>query len=193
MSDNRRVLSAKERELLELRGCSAVSWDDITVSHDFRPEQLRNVRFEGRTSIGSRTRISDSTIANYTIGNDCQIDDVLRMECRHASTFGEGVGVGGADAAHRIHPHIPHLLGGVKQTVFAGDTHTLKQRKSSPAAKTDIKIAQIIVKIYLIRPPALHKNRPSGDEGKGAAVAFKNTRALEHQIYPMIKMGKRLA
>jgi hypothetical protein len=93
MNDNRRILSAKERALLEQRGCSAVSWDDVTVSHDFRPEQLRNVRFEGYTSIGSRTRISDSTIANYDIGNDCCIDDVLRMECRHTSTFGEGVGV----------------------------------------------------------------------------------------------------
>ena len=93
MSANRRVLSSEERVLLEQRGCSALSWDDVTVSDDFRPEQLRNVRFEGRTSIGSRTRISDSTIANYAIGNDCHIDDVLRMECRHASTFGEGVGV----------------------------------------------------------------------------------------------------
>ncbi len=93
MSANRRVLSSEERVLLEQRGCSALSWDDVTVSDDFRPEQLRNVRFEGRTSIGSRTRISDSTIANYIIGDDCHIDDVLRMECRHASTFGEGVGV----------------------------------------------------------------------------------------------------
>ena len=93
MSDNRRVLSQEERTLLEQRGCSALSWDEVTVTADFRPEQLRNVRFEGRTSIGSRTRISDSTIANYIIGNDCHIDDVLRMECRHASTFGEGVGV----------------------------------------------------------------------------------------------------
>ena len=93
MSANRRVLNSEERVLLEQRGCSALSWDDVTVSDDFRPEQLRNVRFEGRTSIGSRTRISDSTIANYAIGDDCHIDDVLRMECRHASTFGEGVGV----------------------------------------------------------------------------------------------------
>lgn len=93
MSDKQRALSAEERTMLEQRGCSALSWDEVTVSDDFRPEQLRNVRFEGRTSIGSRTRISDSTIANYAIGNDCCIDDVLRMECRHASTFGEGVGV----------------------------------------------------------------------------------------------------
>ena len=93
MSNNRRALSAEERTILEQRGCSALSWDEVTVSEDFRPEQLRNVRFEGRTSIGSRTRISDSTIANYSIGSDCCIDDVLRMECRHATTFGEGVGV----------------------------------------------------------------------------------------------------
>ena len=70
MSDNRRVLSQEERMLLEQRGCSALSWDEVTVTADFRPEQLRNVRFEGRTSIGSHTRISDSTIANYIIGND---------------------------------------------------------------------------------------------------------------------------
>ena len=93
MNNNRRVLSAEERTILEQRGCSALSWDEVTVAVDFRPEQLRNVRFEGRTSIGSRTRISDSTLANYHIGDDCHIDDVLRMECRHASTFGEGVGV----------------------------------------------------------------------------------------------------
>ena len=93
MNDNRRALSAYERSMLEQRGCSALSWDEVTVAEDFRPDQLRNVRFEGRTSIGSRTRISDSTIANYTIGDDCHIDDVLRMECRRASTFGEGVGV----------------------------------------------------------------------------------------------------
>ena len=93
MNETRRALTIEERALLEQRGCSALSWDDVTVSEDFRPEQLRNVRFEGATSIGSRTRISDSTISNYTIGDDCHIDDVLRMECRHASSFGEGVGV----------------------------------------------------------------------------------------------------
>ena len=65
----------------------------MMVAHDFEPKQLRSVRFEGRVTIGSRTRISDTTIANYHIGDDCHIDDVLRMECRHRSSFGEGVGV----------------------------------------------------------------------------------------------------
>ena len=44
-------------------------------------------------TIGSATRISDSTISNYAIGDSCLIDDVLRMECRQSTTFGEGVKV----------------------------------------------------------------------------------------------------
>ena len=88
-----RVTTAEERAALAMRGCYTEAWDKVLVSEDFTPEQLRNVRFEGEVTIGSRTRITDSTIANYTIGDDCIIDDVLRMECRHASTFGEGVKV----------------------------------------------------------------------------------------------------
>ena len=88
-----RLLTAQERDALNGRGCYAENWDDILVSHDFRVEQLRSVRFEGRAIIGSNTLITDSTIANYTIGDNCHIDDALRIECRHESTFGEGVGV----------------------------------------------------------------------------------------------------
>ena len=88
-----RVTTAEERAALAMRGCYAEAWDKVLVSEDFSVEQLRNVRLEGEVTIGSRTRIIDSTIANYTIGNDCIIDDVLRMECRHTSTFGQGVKV----------------------------------------------------------------------------------------------------
>ena len=97
MSDELRHITLKEREALALRGCYAEEWDNVVVAHDFRVEQLRNVRFEGRVSIGSSTRIYDSTIANYDIGKNCLIDDVLRMECRHSSTFGEGVEVSAAN------------------------------------------------------------------------------------------------
>ena len=90
---NRRVTTVEERAALALRGCYAEEWDKVLVAEDFEVQQLRNVRFEGSVTIGARTRISDSTISNYHIGNDCIIDDVLRMECRHASSFGEGVGV----------------------------------------------------------------------------------------------------
>ena len=54
-------------------------------------EQLRNVRLEGEIRIGSGSHISYSTLRNYTIGNNCHIDSVLRMECRHSSLFGNGV------------------------------------------------------------------------------------------------------
>lgn len=61
------------------------------VSEDFSPEQLRNVRFEGDVTIGSNTVISYSKICNYSIGDNCYIDSVLRLECRHDSLFGGGV------------------------------------------------------------------------------------------------------
>lgn len=88
-----RLTTAEERATLQSRGCYAEDWGRVLVSEDFCTEQLRNVRFEGAVTIGSNTRISDSTISNYEIGSGCVIDDVLRMECRHASSFGEGVGV----------------------------------------------------------------------------------------------------
>ena len=88
-----RLTTAEERATLQSRGCYAEDWGRVLVSEDFCTEQLRNVRFEGAVTIGSNTRISDSTISNYEIGSGCVIDDVLRMECRLASSFGEGVGV----------------------------------------------------------------------------------------------------
>ena len=88
-----RLITDGQREILQLRGCYAEDWNRVLVSDDFDTEQLRNVRFEGDVTIGSNTKISDSTISNYHIGNNCIIDDVLRMECRHLSSFGEGVSV----------------------------------------------------------------------------------------------------
>ena len=93
MMEGYRLTSVAEREALHLRGCYAEEWDRVWVSEDFSPMQLRNVRFEGSASIGSKTLVSDSTISNYHIGSNCIIDDVLRMECRKESSFGEGVSV----------------------------------------------------------------------------------------------------
>ena len=76
---------------MEQRGCWAENWERVMVAHDFTVEQLRGVRFEGNVAIGSKSYISYSTICNYSIGNNCHIDSVLRLECRHASTFGNGV------------------------------------------------------------------------------------------------------
>ena len=86
-----RHISEVERSALRQRGCWAESWDRVLVAEDFSPEQLRNVRFEGDVTIGSNTLISYSKIRNYQIGNNCYIDSVLRLECRHESLFGGGV------------------------------------------------------------------------------------------------------
>ena len=86
-----RVLTIAEQEALLQRGCWADDWSVIGVAEDFRVEQLRSVRFVGAVTIGSNTIITSSTIGNYHIGDNCHIDSVLRMECRHASTFGNGV------------------------------------------------------------------------------------------------------
>ena len=91
--ENRRNLSSQERTLLEARGCFAEEWDNILVAPSFRVEQLRNVRFGGHVSIGANTFISDAVIRNYDIGQRCTIESVMRLECRHATTFGEGVRV----------------------------------------------------------------------------------------------------
>ena len=86
-----RSLTNQEREILQLQGCSASCWDQVMVSDDFRTEQLQRVRLIGEVHIGSNSHITHSTIANYHIGNNCYIDSVLRIECRHSSTFGNGV------------------------------------------------------------------------------------------------------
>ena len=86
-----RHLTIEEQHTLEQRGCWAECWEQIVVADDFCVGQLQNVRLYGKVEIGSNTYITFSTIANYRIGNNCRIDSVLRMECRHASTFGNGV------------------------------------------------------------------------------------------------------
>lgn len=92
MSQMRR-LTAEERVELQQRGCRAESWDGVLVSEDFAVEQVSNVRFSGSVSIGSRSIIRDVSIRNYAIATDCHIEAVMCMECRHASSFGEGVEV----------------------------------------------------------------------------------------------------
>ncbi len=89
----RRLLTAEERAALEQRGCIADNWDDVQVAPEFEVTQLRNVRFEGQVSIGAKSRITDAVICNYAIGDNCLIESVTRMECRHSTRFGEGVRV----------------------------------------------------------------------------------------------------
>ncbi len=88
-----RNITEAECRSLEQRGCSATSWSDILVSDDFAVEQLRNVRFGGGVEIGRGAIIADSYVANYVIGEQSVVEGVGRLECRSASSFGNGVSV----------------------------------------------------------------------------------------------------
>ncbi len=93
MSTRYRVLSPEEILRLEQRGNRAEDWSQVVVSTDFCPEQVCDCRFEGRVEIGANTTLIGSTIHNYRFGEGCHIEQVLRMECRHRSGFGNGVKV----------------------------------------------------------------------------------------------------
>ncbi len=88
-----RNITPQERQQLELQGCNATNWDDVWVSDDFTTDQLSAVRFSGCVEIESGARIVDSYIANYTICEDAVVEGVTRLECRQASSFGNGVAV----------------------------------------------------------------------------------------------------
>ena len=88
-----RTLTAAEITALEALGNSAEEWSQVRVAEDFRPEQLRNSRLEGRVEIASAARIIHSRVCNYRIGERSIVEDVTALECRHRSTFGNGVGV----------------------------------------------------------------------------------------------------
>lgn len=90
---NLRNISDLERRTLELRGCMAESWESVYVSDDFTTDQLFAVLFGGRVELGRGVRISRSYVANYSIGEGSTIDSVARLECRHASSFGNGTRV----------------------------------------------------------------------------------------------------
>ena len=93
MNNNFRELRTEEKETLIARQCTAESWKNIKVAEDFSPLLLYGCRFVGRVSIGNNVRIINSTIKNYVIGDNTVIDSVSRLECRHRSAFGNGVGV----------------------------------------------------------------------------------------------------
>ena len=115
-----RCLSDKEIEILELRGCSADTWNTVEVKDTFLPERLRNVRFSGKIRLGENNGKTDfngtlfkpsgifncdirncivgdnvylsniGTLANYTIDDDVFIENVGVLVVSGMSTFGNG-------------------------------------------------------------------------------------------------------
>ncbi|MEG2369819.1 MAG: DUF4954 family protein [Alistipes sp.] len=88
-----RKLTAPEINRAEVLGNSAADWSTIEVSEDFVCEQLVSSRLEGHVRLGSHARIIHSKVCNYTLAEETLIDGVTALECRHRSSFGNGVGV----------------------------------------------------------------------------------------------------
>jgi len=87
-----RALRDAEIEKLQAQGCTATDWQSISVTKDFRPERVRQVRFSGEIRIGRLdgdvtlpggvrlpTGLYRSSIHNCTIGENVYIADVGRL------------------------------------------------------------------------------------------------------------------
>lgn len=88
-----RYMTPAEISAAESLGSSAEAWSQVRVSEDFTPFQLLQSHLEGTVEIGSGARIIRSRVCNYRIGEGALIEGVTALECRHRSTFGNGVGV----------------------------------------------------------------------------------------------------
>lgn len=88
-----RHLTSDEIAVLEAYGSSAADWSSVEVAGDFQPAQIRNVRFEGSVRLAPHVRIRNARILNYDIGAETVIEDVTALECRQASSFGNGTPV----------------------------------------------------------------------------------------------------
>ncbi|MBQ8916320.1 MAG: DUF4954 family protein [Alistipes sp.] len=88
-----RRLTHTEIEAVKALGNYAEDWSEVYVSEDFRPEQLQQSRLSGRVELASEARIIGSTVANYRIGARTLVEQVTALQCRHRSTFGNGVKV----------------------------------------------------------------------------------------------------
>lgn len=88
-----RPLTAAEITRLESAGCSSPDWTGVGVAEPFDPAQLVASRFEGCVRIGPGARVLFATVRNYTLGADVVVERVAALECRHRSSFGNGVRV----------------------------------------------------------------------------------------------------
>lgn len=116
-----RQLTDDEINILDNNGCWAEDWGNVNVGDDFQPKFMHRVRLYGEINIGNfeknievspgflkHSGISDATlrnvtigdnclienignfINNYTIGDDCYISNISTMETTEGATYGQG-------------------------------------------------------------------------------------------------------
>ncbi len=116
-----RPLTSDEIEVLKHNDCWAEDWTSVNVAEDFTPKHMHRVMLYGEVNIGSFNKnvevsqgfvkhsgISNATlrnvtigddclienignfINNYNIGDDCYISNIATIETTEGATYGEG-------------------------------------------------------------------------------------------------------
>jgi len=145
-----RHLKASEVERLVKNGNTSDNWDDILVTREFDPDQIKNTKFFGFVRIG-RLRdvileyhdlkllagITNSMIvacdigddvaihnvrylAHYIIGNNCMLVDIDEMHTTNHSKFGNGIVKDGEDENVRVWRDLVNETGSRQVLPFDG-------------------------------------------------------------------------
>lgn len=116
-----RQLTTEDIAILESNSCWAEDWNNVHVGINFKPKYCHRVLFYGQVYLGNfekevevtksfvkHSGISDASlrnvivgndcliekignyINNYTIGNDCYISNISTLETTEGATYGEG-------------------------------------------------------------------------------------------------------
>lgn len=88
-----RQLDTAQIEALKLQGNSAEDWNNILVGANFSTLNIHNCHFGGCVEIEGEVVLRNSTISNYHICHGAKVISVTSLECRHYTTFGNGVEV----------------------------------------------------------------------------------------------------
>ncbi len=104
-----RLLRKDEIEILEKQSCTAQEWSTIEVDINFDPKYIHNTRFSGVVKLGvfkeeftlaggiqKHSGISNSTLHNVTIGDNCCIENIKNYIANYIignNTFIENVDI----------------------------------------------------------------------------------------------------
>ena len=153
-----RNLTTDEIGTLTAAGCSATSWDDVTVAAGgFDAGRLHHVRFSGKVEIGVLTGaftmpggvrqeagLSNVALHNVTIGNNCYINNVHNYIANY--TIGDGTYIENVDAI---------LVGGRSTFGNGVEVSVLNETGGREVMMTDKLSAQMA---YFM---ALYRHRPA--------------------------------